>query len=265
MKRLLIGTLAALLLSGCAMLNEVPLVGDLPFVHPSLTGGEAVILGLTRVDPAAYGGWNGACPGCDVDARIMADLARENGLHVTLLMNSEATIERSIAAVRMAADRVPAGGLLMIYISGHGGQVRDTSGDEVDRLDETLCLWDGQLNDDVLGFLWTQLPPTIRVAYITDTCNSGTNYKRPHDLGASIPRGSVVPVIHIGGCADGLSSFGSSQGGYMTTALIDGWDDDRSWLEWAGAAQGHMPEGQVLVYAEHGPVTDAFRHGRAMR
>jgi hypothetical protein len=38
----------------------------------------------------------------------------------------------------------------VFFVSGHGGQVKDTDGDEEDGLDETLCLWDGQCADDFL-------------------------------------------------------------------------------------------------------------------
>ena len=174
-----------------------------------------------------------------------------------------------MAAARVSAHRAvqtPAGGLLLVYISGHGGQVRDTSGDEADGMDETLCLWDGALNDDVLRSVWESLPTTIRVAYITDTCNSGTNYRDgPHDIARSIPRGFAGQLIHIGGCADGLSSFGSHQGGHFTTAMVDAWNYDQSWVQWFAGIKRTIKGGQVPVYAEYGPVTDAFRHGRALR
>jgi len=143
---------------------------------------------------------------------------------------------------------------------------RNSTGAEDDGQDETLCLWDGQCTDDYLRSLWEEIPGGVRVLYVTDTCNSGTNYKGgPRSVRRSLPRGYKGAMIHFGGCADGESSYGSEQGGSWTTALIDGWSGTATYRGWFDGAAAAMPAGQVPVYAEYGGVTEGFRGGPALR
>ena len=50
----------------------------------------------------------------------------------------------------------------------------DTSGEEVDRQDETWCLWDGQLIDDELYLELSRFAAGVRVLVLSDSCHSGT-------------------------------------------------------------------------------------------
>lgn len=254
--------MAALAAAGCVQVQPPGPVD----VEPVATGDVqrvAVVLGLTAVNPDRYGGWNGACPGCDVDADVFGLLCRERGLRTTILHNEQATSTALALAASDAYSTMRAGDLLVLFVSGHGGQVQDTNGDEADGQDETLCLWDGQLTDDLLAQMWARIPAGVRVLFITDTCNSGTNYRR-RSIRRTVPRAYAGQLIHFGGCADGESSFGSPQGGTFTTALIDAWSADQSVLRWFEAARQRMPRSQVPAYAEFGEVSDAFRHGRAL-
>jgi len=255
---------AAALATGCTALQQIIATAPVIEIPAAPTNAvqsvraAAIVLGLTRVDPAAYDGWDGACPGCDVDAAVFSTLCREQGLETTVLLNAQATRQALVTAAANAWAGMLPGSLLALYVSGHGGQVADTSGDEADGQDETLCLWDGELSDDVLRTLWDQVPAGVRVFYVTDTCNSGSNY-RARNYRRAIPRNYTGELIHIGGCADGLSSFGDAQGGTLTTAMIDAWSNGITYRPWFDATAALMPANQVPVYAEYGQVTDAFR------
>ena len=256
---------SALVFTGCqaAPVDPAPVPG--PVVTNSVMR-RAVVAGLTSVDPAAYQGWAGACPGCDVDAQVFAMLCEQQGILTTELHNAQATKAGLLGACRAAWKGLQTGDLLVLYVSGHGGQIRDTSGDEADGQDETLCLWDGELSDDVLGELWQEMPAGVRVLFVTDTCNSGSNFKyRPRRLFRSIPRAYSGQLIHFGGCADGKTSSGSESGGVFTTALIDGWSSTNSYAQWFNAAASNMPKSQVLQYLEYGSVLDSFRSAQALR
>jgi len=260
------------ILAGCTSPGLSPptfeLAPDQPPVFHPVDGvcRRAVVVGLTAVDPRAYRGWRGDCPGCDIDAEVFALLCREQGLQVAELHNNHATRDCVIATARAAWSYMTAGDLLVVYISGHGGQIADTDGDETDGQDETLCLWDGQLSDDVLRSLWQDLPAGLRVFYVTDTCNSGTNYKlKPRSMRGVIPRDYGGQLIHFGGCADGMSSYGSDSGGTWTTALIDAWHPGDTYRQWYEKAAIRMPREQIPHYAEYGQVTSKFRHGVALR
>ena len=166
-------------------------------------------------------------------------------------------------------------------MSGHGGQIRDREGDEDDRLDETLCLWDGQLADDVMWEALLKVPAGVRVAFITDSCNSGTNYRAPHDyvkpMRARARKSGTelkCDFLHFAGCPDGKSSYGGSDGGVFTTALLGAYYDnlkltytdrfvDMTWKQWFEAARSRMPKNQTPVMSELGHVFSTER--RAMK
>ncbi|MBN2164197.1 MAG: caspase family protein [Pontiellaceae bacterium] len=183
-----------------------------------------VFVGLTHVDPSAYGGWDGKCPGCDVDVVRFHKLASQHGVEGVVLRDSAATKRAWVDAVKAAAAGLGAGDLLVLYYSGHGGQMKDLSGDEADGLDETLCFWDGQLADDVLASIFDQLPTGLRIFMVTDCCNSKTLARGAVPVvGEHILRLSSrfrhLQMIHYAGSDDGKSSFGWIDGGEFTNAL----------------------------------------------
>lgn len=208
----------------------------------------AVAVGLTRVDPARYGGWGGACPGCDTDARTFALACQGAGVPVKTLIDAQATWPAVLSAVTQAFYGLERGDLMIVYVSGHGGQTA-AAGDasETDGRSETLCLYDGPLVDDkVWELVLIARDRGVRVWMITDTCHSGTNYRAAHDYAAAVRgRGAADPdMLHWGGCADGKSSFGTSQGGTFTTALVDAWRSGQSYADWFAGAARRMPQGQ---------------------
>jgi metacaspase-1 len=116
------------------------------------------------------------------DAEDMAHVAKGLGYQTTLLLNEQATRDNVTSAIRAAAAGMKAGDIFLFTYSGHGGQVPDYSGDEAadnpgDVLDETLCLFDGQLIDDELYVLWAGFPADSRVLVLSDCCHSGSNVK----------------------------------------------------------------------------------------
>lgn len=260
--------LASICMFGCAALNPAPAAPEVAApefsnTFTSATGfvARAVVAGLTAVDPAAWGGWSGACPGCDVDSSTFFAMCEESGVQAALFQNASATRSNLLRAARAAWADMKPGDLFVFYVSGHGGQDADADGDEEDGVDETICLWDGPLSDDVLRDLWDEVPAGVRVFMVTDTCHSGTNFKyKPRSLRASIPREFKGGLIHYGGCADGSYSYGDASGGVFTTALVDAWDPGNTYLTWFAAAKKTMPKNQIPTYAEWGNVDDAFRN-----
>src|SRR5882672_3127033 len=107
-------------------------------------------IGLNGVSAAAYSGWDGPLAACEFDAHDMAAIAKSKGMKPTVLLTKKATRAAALAGMRGAAKSLKPGDLFFMTYSGHGGQVRDTNGDEPDGQDETWCLYDGQLIDDEL-------------------------------------------------------------------------------------------------------------------
>jgi hypothetical protein len=147
----------------------------------------SVHLGLNAVSAKHYEGWSGELTACEFDARDMAAIAKAAGMKPTVLLTKQATRARALAAVRAACRSLQSGDLLFLTYSGHGGQIPDVTGEEDDKLDETWCLYDGQLIDDEMYVELGRFAAGVRILVLSDSCHSGTV------LRAAPPPGPVPP------------------------------------------------------------------------
>ena len=136
--------------------------------------GVSIHVGLNRVDPDHYQGWDGQLVACEFDANDMTELAAGKGFETQTLLTEAATAEALTGAIEKAATKLESGDVLLLTYSGHGGQVPDANGDEEDRMDETWVLYDRQVVDDELYALWAKFKPGVRIAIFSDSCHSGT-------------------------------------------------------------------------------------------
>ena len=136
--------------------------------------GLAVHIGLNAVDPAHYEGWSGPLNACEADARDMAAIAKAFKIKSTTLLTAQGTRAKTLAAIRAAAKTLKKGDFFLLTYSGHGGQVRDVTGEEDDKQDETWCLFDGQLIDDELYLELSRFAAGVRILVLSDSCHSGT-------------------------------------------------------------------------------------------
>ncbi|MFH8582110.1 caspase domain-containing protein [Streptomyces zaomyceticus] len=168
--------------------------------------GLALHVGLNRVDPARYEGWDGTLVACENDARDMARLARNAGFESTLLLTPDGTVAHLTAALGEAAARLGPGDILLFSYSGHGGQVPDVPGSgtpgsdtagsgplgsdalgsdalgsdvEPDALDETLVLYDRQFLDDEVRQAFSVFDDDVRIVALFDCCHSGSSIELP--------------------------------------------------------------------------------------
>lgn len=272
---------AALCVFGCSTAEHNSSVTVATHVPISTTGSSvhAVCSGLTAVNPAAYAGWAGECPGCDVDAKSMAALCQAAGAQTTLLLNEQATKGNVERAIKNASEGLRRGDLLIITHSGHGGQVTDTDGDEADGMDETICLWDGQLVDDHVLEILAALPAGLRVLLVTDTCHSEGNFRgfvRKATRTLTLGRyGHRVPrlvshrlkahaeftgqLIQMAACREDSFSYGEAAGGEFTCALRAAYAGAATTRAWFDTAKRAMPERQQPQWVEFGSVEDDFR------
>jgi len=136
--------------------------------------GVSVHIGLNAVSAGHYEGWSGELAACEFDANDMAAIARASGMKPTVLLTKKATRPKVLAAVRAAAKRLKSGDLLFLTYSGHGGQIPDVTGEEDDKLDETWCLYDGEVIDDEIYLELSRFAAGVRVLVLSDSCHSGT-------------------------------------------------------------------------------------------
>jgi len=154
--------------------------------------GVALTIGLNSVDPKHYQGWTGNLNACEADAMDMVDIAKSKKFRVKTLLTRVATRKAVIGELSKAAKALKPGDIFMLSYSGHGGQLPDINGDEPDAMDETWCLYDGELVDDELYAVLGEFRKGVRVLVFSDSCHSGTVVKMAYYQGTMQARNSSI-------------------------------------------------------------------------
>jgi hypothetical protein len=223
--------------------------------------GISLHIGLNAVDPAHYGGWDGALSACEYDAKDMLAIANKRGFAAsTMLLTKQATVAAVSQAIQNAAKQLSKGDIFFLTYSGHGGQVPDTNQDEADRMDETWVLYDRQLVDDELYKLYSTFKSGVRIVVLSDSCHSGTVTRATPPWEASQPKIRVMPanvgketyrknkatydgiqkanagaesialkatVVLISGCQDNQVSLDGSRNGLFTGTMKKVWNNGK--------------------------------------
>lgn len=245
----------------------------------------SIHIGLNHVDPAQYEGWDGKLFACVADAKDMRALAKKEGIGGnTLLLNEEATAEAVTAALSGAAKQLSKGDLLLVTYSGHGGQVKDSNGDESDEMDETWVLFNRQFVDDELYDLWSKFKAGVRIFVLSDSCHSGTVLRdvppfisggprrraMPRTVGAKVEKAHKAlyrsiqnahpsaektkvgaSVLLISGCMDNQFSMDGEKNGAFTGTLKKVWAGGRfkgSYRTFRDKIRSLMPDTQTPNY-----------------
>lgn len=235
----------------------------------------ALLVGLCQVSPAAYNGWNGAngCEGCELDVENVEKILAPFEYKIEMLKTKAATKAAILGQLTKAAETLQADDLFVFYFAGHGGQQPDTNKDETDNQDETLLAYDGEIIDDELNQIWPRFQPGVRIVMLSDSCNSGSNYRAVRDVYTPTPvqpfrQGTravmQAQMIHFGGCRDGFTSAGYESGGAFTMAFANVWQGGAfvgTYQDLYNAIVTKVPKDQQQPqYNEYGPVTEAFRN-----
>jgi hypothetical protein len=239
--------------------------------------GIALVVGLKRVNPDSYGGWNGenGCWGCELDVDNMARILDAQGFEINMMKTESATRDNILDKIGDIAQSIDDDDIFVFYYSGHGGQQVDRNSDELDGHDETLIAYDREIIDDELYEKFRLFPAGTRLVMISDSCNSGTNYRSIRDVPfqhaspiCPIPekltaREEVMfQMIHMGGCRDGGASYGYYGGGAFTTSLCEAWANgtfNGAYKDLFEKARKLMRSSQKPQYNEFGPITEVFR------
>jgi hypothetical protein len=260
--------------------------------------GVGLHIGLNRVDPGHYAGWEGQLTACEADARDMLAITSGRGFKSSTLFTSEATSAAVISAISKAAGELETGDMFVVSYSGHGGQVPDVSGDEPDRRDETWVLFDRQLIDDELYELWGKFKTGVRILLLSDSCHSGSvardafyaasptnatypdrfkfmpratedaTYAAHKELYDALQAGSAgdresvgASILLISGCADSQTSRDGDRNGLFTEKLRAVWADGAftgTYPTFYQAIGRLMPPDQTPAYFRTGKLDAAF-------
>ncbi len=121
--------------------------------------------------------------GCVNDVFLMSALLQESGFDaedIRIVLNDRATHAGVRLRLEWLLDDAKAGDIRFFYYSGHGAQIPTYGiGDRIDRLDETLVLYDFDwtrehaFTDDDFYALYSQLPYGLQFITVFDCCYSG--------------------------------------------------------------------------------------------
>lgn len=160
--------------------------------HPDFTGTKrAVMIGIN------YVGQEGELAGCHNDVLNMKDYLMDvhefEEDNITVLMDDGVHADPTRDSIMYAYQKIvqdsQPGDAVYLHYSGHGGKLRDTSGDEADGYDETLIPLDYQSNgqirdDDLLRNLVMPMKAGVFVTSVMDCCHSGTVLDLPYNFKA---------------------------------------------------------------------------------
>ncbi len=142
---------------------------------------KAFLIGINDYAPAGQSELD--LNGCINDVRDMANTLIICGFpssNIRLCTDKRATKAGILKGLNWLISNAKDGDSLVFYYSGHGSQVADISGDEVDRKDEILCPHDIDfetsvyISDDDLQTIISKLPAGVNLEIILDSCHSGT-------------------------------------------------------------------------------------------
>ncbi len=108
--------------------------------------------------------------------------AFDDARQIRVLTDERATTAAIVKRLEWLVDGSRPGDVLVFHYSGHGTQVRDRHGDELDDgLDEIICPydldWDRPFTDDDMHDIIKDLAPGANLTVILDCCHSGTGLR----------------------------------------------------------------------------------------
>lgn len=255
-------------------------------------------IGLNSLDPGHYDGWSGPLVACEADAAAMRSICVSQGFQADTLLTAAATRRAVIEKLNGYADSLAAGDTLVVSYAGHGGQLPDRNRDEDDNLDETWCLYDGELLDDELYTAWAAFQPGVRIAVFSDSCHSGTVLRnvvlsgrgstdlRPRVMPPELqlrtytrnrnfydrllsrdapPPNPTCTVVLVSGCQDNQLSMDGPFNGAFTSALMVVWNDGRfkgGYADFMKAIRARLPDTQSPNFMQVGARNDDFVNGQ---
>lgn len=134
------------------------------------------------------------------DAGLMRTILKRQGFddrNITTLTDAKATKANILKSLESLIAQSNQNDVVVFHFSGHGQQITDTNGDELDGYDEALIPFDAQktsftqysgskhlLDDELNGFLYRlrkKVGPGGDVIFFLDACHSGTATRGQQD------------------------------------------------------------------------------------
>lgn len=196
---------------------------------------KALLVGIN------YRGTSSELNGCINDVLAVKEFLLKKGYkekNITLLTDDTEMKPTRANMLKCFLELILSGSkTLYFHYSGHGGSIKDYSGDEADGRDETLCPIDyskcGMIIDDELRGLLPSLTPDQHLTTVLDCCHSGSGMDLKWNLYERFggQKLALVPdshygdtrgqVVMISGCLDPQTSADAYIGGKYQGALTN--------------------------------------------
>lgn len=165
-------------------------------------------------------------------------------IQVVFLIGPDATKDQIMQSFRLLVNSTKSGDSLFFYYSGHGIQIKDTSGDEISGKDDAIIGYNAKnfydsnaliIDDDLLEII-SELPSGSMFRAVIDACHSGTLFDLNDTISMTESDGKMIAVdypnqrnpksISVDGLVlssskDSQSSYEDSQGGIFTRQLLN--------------------------------------------
>ncbi|MDP1621230.1 MAG: caspase family protein [Bacteroidales bacterium] len=171
-------------------------------------GGDKRALIVAIGSYPANSGWNKLSSAND--AKLMRTILQQQGFedkNIAILADERATKANILKSLENLITKSNKSDVVVFHFSGHGQQIVDKNGDELDEYDEALIPLDARktettqykgtkhlIDDELNGFLYRlrqKVGPKGDVIFILDACHSGTATRGTED--EAIFRGTDVP------------------------------------------------------------------------
>jgi len=168
-------------------------------VRPSIK--KALLVGINKYKPNL----NADLKGCINDVAMVHHLlVNKFGFdtnNIRVVVDDRATQNNILHRLQWLINDTKEGDLLVFHFSGHGSQIIDRNGDELnDYLDEIICPhdlnWDNPLTDDILRSIFSKIPSGVKLIMIADCCHSGTLVRELNNPRYEKPR-FILPPFDI--------------------------------------------------------------------
>lgn len=170
-----------------------------------------------------------ALSGCINDAKLMQTLLKEKFRFESVTLMTDETEKKPYKAtilkeVENVIENAQENDFLCIYFSGHGVQIYDHDGDEIDGKDECYFSLDFQkVVDDELYSIVKRHDKKIKIMFMFDCCHSGTIMDFPYNITNSTFSNATdnlsATCVCLSGCRDTEYSYESQLGGTRHGAL----------------------------------------------
>jgi len=237
--------------------------------------------GINSIDKSVYKGQYRDLKNAENDARTYFSIAQNQGFNSEIFTGPQVISNTLVGKLESLAGKMNRGDLLFLTYSGHGTKAKDLNGDEVDKKDEILVLYDRLFIDDEFPICWNRFQPGVKIFFVNDSCFNGTvsrfmarklgqqlhrgieeasadpDFQRNLDFYRSIPKPlapAACSVIHMGSCQDNqLASDGypGASNGVFTGKFLQLYDRGNyndSYMVFFSELKSAMPITQVPTW-----------------